>query len=117
MMNAFLCKVPSGAATMQLLQFSQEVNYGFFGKYMEGSNISGDFNLSRINIPISLHYSPIDKFTNPKDFSRLISKLEHTVDFVQTIESPQFNHIDFIWGKTAASIIYSKILEFFAKYH
>lgn len=66
------------------------------------ANISDDFHLSRINIPISLHYSPIDKFTNLKDFNRLFSELEHTVDFVQTIE--QFNHIDFLWGKSAASL-------------
>ncbi|XP_055307113.1 lipase 3-like [Sitodiplosis mosellana] len=116
MMISFLCKIPSGAATMQIIQFGQEVNYGFFGKYMDGSKIPDDFNLSRIDVPISLHYSPIDKFTNPKDVSRLISKLNHTLAFVQTVDSPQFNHIDFVWGKHAASIVYSKILEFFSKY-
>lgn len=116
MMTAFLCKVPSGASTMQIIQFGQEVNYGFFGKYMYSSEVPEDFDLSQINIPLSLHYSTIDKFTNPIDVNRLISKLNHTLAFVQTIDSPRFNHMDFVWGKTAASIVYSKIIDFFAKY-
>lgn len=115
MMTSFLCKVPSGSSTMQIIQFGQEVNYGFFGKYMDSSKIPDDFELSRINIPISLHYSPIDKFTNPTDVNRLISKLSHTIDFVQTVDSP-FNHMDFVWSKYAVSIVYSKILDFFSKY-
>lgn len=101
---------------MQLIQFAQEVNYGFFGKYMDDTRISNDFNLSRINTPISLHYSPTDKFTNPKDVGRLISKLDHTLTYVQTIETPSFSHIDFIWGKCAANVVYSQILDLFAQY-
>lgn len=115
-MDSFICKIPSGAATMQFIHFGQEINYGFFGKYMNTSRIPDDFDLSRIKVPLSLHYSPIDKFTNRKDVNRLILKLNHTLAFVQTVESPQFNHMDFVWGKHAASIVYSKILDFFAKY-
>lgn len=117
MMTSFLCKVPSGASTMQIIQFGQLVNYGYFGKYMhDPSEIPDDFDLSRINVPISLHYSPIDKFTNPTDVNRLIHKLGHTLDFVQIVESPHFNHQDFMWSKNAASVVYSTILDFFAKY-
>lgn len=116
MMNAFLCKIPSGASTMQFIHFGQQVNYGFFGKYMDGSEVPSDFDLSRINVPISLHYSPIDKFTNEEDVKRLILKLSHTVEFIQKLESPHFNHADYVWGKHAASIIYKRVIEFFANY-
>ncbi|XP_055322513.1 lipase 3-like [Sitodiplosis mosellana] len=114
MMIPFLCKVPSGASTMQIIHFGQLVNYGFFGKYMDSSDIPADFDLSRINVPISLHYSPIDKFTNPTDVNRLITKLDHTVQFVQRVDT--HGHMDFVWGKYAVTVVYSKILEFFAKY-
>ena len=114
MMTAFMCKTPSGASTLQIIQFGQEVNYGFFGKYMDGSEIPKDFDLSRINVPTSFHYSPIDKFTNPTDVNRLIQKLNHTIAFIQTVDT--HNHLDFVWGKYTATIVYSKILEFFAKY-
>lgn len=97
MLTAFLCKVPSGASTMQIIQFGQLVNYGYFGKYMEGSEIPPDFDLSRIDVPISLHYSPIDKFTNPTDVNRLIARLNHTVAFVQSVDT--HGHMDFVWGK------------------
>lgn len=89
------------------------MNYRFFGKFMEGSEVPKDFELSNIKTPISFHYSPIDKFTIPKDVGRLIAKLNHTLAFVQVCDSPQFNHIDFVWGKYAAKIVYAKILDFF----
>lgn len=43
MMTSFFCKIPSGASTMQVMNFVQEVNYGFFGKYMDDSRISKDY--------------------------------------------------------------------------
>ena len=81
---------------------------------MDGSEIPKDFDLSRINVPTSFHYSPIDKFTNPTDVNRLIQKLNHTIAFIQTVDT--HNHLDFVWGKYTTTIVYSKILEFFAKY-
>ncbi|XP_055295162.1 lipase 1-like [Sitodiplosis mosellana] len=114
MMPSFLCHKPSGASTMQLIHFGQEIKYGYFGKYMNDSKVPDNFDLSRINVPMSLHYSPIDTFTNPKDIKRLVHELNHTLAFVQTVES--FNHVDFIWGINASPIIYYKILEFFTKY-
>lgn len=84
---------------------------------MYGTTVPNDFDFSRIKVPISLHYSSTDTFTNPKDVNRLISKLNHTLTLVQIVDSPHFSHADFIWGTHAAPIIYEKIItDHLAKY-
>lgn len=115
MLPAFICHIPSGASLKQFLHYGQEIQFGFFGKYMEGSEKPVDFPLSKITTPLSLHYSSADELVDTKDARILISKLKNCKLHVQAINQ-SFNHIDFIWGSNAASLIYSKILIFFNKY-
>lgn len=84
---------------------------------MTGLEIPPDFPLHRITAPISLHYSPVDSFTNPKDIERLIPQLNGTQDlYVQTVNEIKFNHVDWIWGIFANELVYSVILDFFEKH-
>lgn len=77
-----------------------------------------DFPLDKITAPLSIHYSPFDSFTDPKDMNRLISKLINVSDLhVQVINDTLFNHADFIWGINAADLVYSDVIKFFAKQH
>lgn len=81
---------------------------------MTGLEIPPDFPLHRITAPISLHYSPVDSFTNPKDIERLIPQLNGTKYlYVQTVDEIKFNHVDWIWGIRANELVYSVILDFF----
>lgn len=114
MIGSFLCHEPSGAAALQVIHYAQELKYPFFGKFMEGSTIPKDFDFSRITVPLTIHYSPTDEFTNPIDIGLLIEKLRHTLEYVQKLEEPYLlSHIDFIWGKNTAKIVYSEIVDFF----
>lgn len=63
---------PCGCSLKQILHFGQEINWCFFGKYMTDSNIPSNYDLSQIKVPVSLHYSPVDKFTNPKGKKSLL---------------------------------------------
>lgn len=114
MISSFLCHEPSGAAAMQVIHYAQELKHGFFGKFMKNSTIPKDFDFSRITVPLTIHYSPTDEFTNPIDINLLIEKLRHTLEFVQELEEPYLlSHVDFIWGTNTAKIVYSEIVEFF----
>lgn len=115
MLPALICHTPSGSSINQIFHFGLEIRYGYFGKYMEGSEVPSDFDLSRITTPISLHFSSADKMVNPLDVQRLIPKLKNSLAFVQNIREKEINHIDFIWGIDAASLIYSQILRFFSE--
>lgn len=110
-MPSFFCHIPSGASSNQLIHYAQELKHGFFGKYMEDDKVSSDFQLSRITTPLSLHYSPTDRFTNVADIERLIPELNNSLVYVQKVN--EFNHIDFITGAHAAPVVFSKILQFF----
>lgn len=116
MLPAFICHVPSGASLKQLLHYGQEIEHGFFGKYMNGFKVSPDFPLSRITLPLSVHYSTEDLLANPTDAERFIPMLKNSDVYVQAINDRKFNHVDFVWGMHSASLIYSEILIFFNKY-
>lgn len=115
MVPAFLCHAPSGASSDQLLHYGTEIRYGYFGERKLGSDIPSDFDLAQITVPISLHFSPNDALTNPIDVHRLIPQLD-SLAFVQEINETKFNHMDFVYGKNTAKIVYSLILDFFNKH-
>lgn len=115
MLPAFICHTPSGSSINQFLHYGLEIQYGYFGKYKIGTEIPPDFQLERITTPISLHYSTADKIVSSIDIKRLIFHL-NSVKYVQVIDEIEFNHIDFLWGIDAATLIYSKILMFFEMY-
>lgn len=110
-----MCHYPSGSSVKQLLHFGQEIKYAFFGKYKTGLEIPPDYKLAQITTPLIAHYSPVDKFTDPKDAERLHRQLK-SLEYWQVMNKTEFNHVDFIWGIHAAKEIYSTILEFFAEY-
>lgn len=92
-----------------------EIKHGYFGKFMtDDMNIPENFKLWQIKTPLFLHYSPVDRLVSPKDVNQLIPLLNNTQVYVQNIDEKDFNHIDFLWGVDAASIIYTKILKFFS---
>lgn len=115
-----MCHNPSGISTNQLMHFAQEIQFGFFGKRMLkfGGPIPQDFPLHQITAPLSIHYSVYDTFTDPKDVNRLIKKLGNGPSdlHIQRISDTVFNHADFTYGIHAAKLVYSDILQFFAKH-
>lgn len=111
MLPSHICHITSGASINQAIHYGQEVEYGYYGPYKTGPEIPRDFNFSQITVPLSFHYSPGDTFTDTIDVDRLTSQISST-KLVQVINDP-FNHIDFMWGVNAASLVYSNISHFF----
>lgn len=116
MVPIYLCHSGSGASLKQFIHFGQQINYNFFGRYKTGLRIPSNYKLWQITAPTSLHYSPVDKFTNPQDVQTLIPLMSNCLVYVQTVDQSAYNHVDLVWGKSAANDIYKNILEFFAKY-
>lgn len=108
--------MPNGASPKQFVHYAQEFQFGFFGQFMNGTQVPQDFPLSRITTPLGLHWSPTDEFTNPKDFHRLVSKLNNSALHIQTVDEFKFLHLDFIWSPRAVSLVYDDILNFLRKH-
>lgn len=120
MLPTIRCHNPAGSSTTQFLHYGQLIKFDYFGRRMKNSSepVPEDFPLDKITAPLSIHYSPVDSFTDPKDMNRLISKLINVSDLhVQVINDTLFNHADFIWGINAADLVYSDVIKFFAKQH
>lgn len=91
MLPTLICRSISGISVNQLLHYLHEINYGYFGKYMRGSEVPSDFDLSKINIPVSLHYSLDDIIVSPADEEKLIPKLQKNIVYIQAINQT-FDH-------------------------
>lgn len=74
--------------------------------------IPPDYNVSIITAPMKLYYSPLDVFTNTTDVNRLLSKLTNDYE-VKVLDQSKFNHIDFMWGKNAPTLVYQDIIAYF----
>lgn len=116
MLPIFTCHALSGSSVKQFKHYEQESKFGFFGKYMENQSIPHDFALSRISIPLTVHYSAYDTLGDPIDVQKTISKFAKNVIYEQYLNDFQFNHIDFNVGMNTAALVYSKILNHFEKY-
>lgn len=117
MIPTYTCHFPMGSSTNGILHFGEEIKYGFFGPKMTTSKIPRDFPLYQITAPLSLHYSVDDVFTHQKDIDHFITQLNGTSDLrIQYINRRHFDHEDFVWGMSAADLVYSEIIEFFKKY-
>ncbi|XP_055295721.1 lipase 3-like [Sitodiplosis mosellana] len=116
MLPVLMCRSISGGSANQYLHYLQEYNYGYFGKYKRGFKVPPDFDLSRINTPISLHYSTADTLATATDVQKLIPKLQKNIVRIQVINE-KLNHIDFVWGVNSASLIYSEIIKVFQRFN
>lgn len=66
------------------------------------------FNLSLITTNAFLFYSPTDPHTNEVDVAALQKGLLNANLITKKV--PQFNHIDFIWGKNAGLFVYKPLI-------
>lgn len=118
MVPTYIAHTPSGSSTSQLLHYGHQLKYGSFCRRPQTKNEQPpNFPLNQITVPIFLHYSTIDTLADPVDVKQLIAELTGSPEFyVQTIDTGEFDHIDFVWGIHAAEIVYSEILNFFANF-
>lgn len=116
MLPVLVCRSLSGASANQFLHYLQEHEIGYFGKYERGWETPNDFNLSHINIPISIHYSTVDTLASASDVKKLIPKLGKNIVYVQEINE-MLDHVDFAWGINSDSLIYREIVKVFQRYN
>lgn len=68
-----------------------------------------DYNLKNVKVPVALYYSEKDWIADFSDVQRLKGELPNVIEDYP-ITQFKFNHIDFMWGKNASTVIYDRIL-------
>ncbi|KAG9510356.1 Gastric triacylglycerol lipase [Fragariocoptes setiger] len=118
---AYLNHTPSGTSVKNVAHYGQEIisrrfahfDHGILGNIMKyGTHSPPDYDLSKIRSKsIALFIAENDWLAAPKDVARMRAELtvEPYYVFNVTTVKPKWNHIDFVYGKNAGTIINPEI--------
>ncbi|CAG9840494.1 unnamed protein product [Diabrotica balteata] len=120
-----LAKDPAGASTKTIIHYAQEIrnngnfqkyDYGEVGNMIEyGTKTPPLYNITSIRTPIYLMYAMNDWLSNPEDVFRFASGLKNLAGLYK-IKMDSFNHVDYIFGKDAETLVYQPLIKFLSNY-
>ncbi|XP_015605713.1 lipase 3 isoform X2 [Cephus cinctus] len=110
---------PAGSSVRQIIHYSQSIMSGTFRQYdygvtknlkLYGSMHPPNYNLEKVKVPVSIFYSENDFLTDPNDVQTLADKLPNVIA-KHKIEYRKFNHIDYLWGADAKTLVYNNVVK------
>lgn len=117
---AILNHVPAGTSTKTLVHYAQEIDnegefqqfdYGIEGNLRQyGMSRAPRYRVQRITLPIALLSANNDLVSSNEDVKRLYDELPNPIEHYK-VPYEKFNHIDFLWGIDAPSLVYDKLLQ------
>ncbi|GFN80904.1 lipase [Plakobranchus ocellatus] len=115
---------PSGVSVKDLVHFAQLYRQRNFVKYNYGSSESNmlhynqttppEYNIDNITVPVVFFSGGDDWLSDPLDVRHLVHSLHSLQAWYM---QPTWNHMDFVWGLTAAEGCYKKVLESLQRYN
>lgn len=110
---------PAGAASRQFVHYAQGIVGKEFRRYDHGSWLANRraygsstpprYDLSRITVPVFLHYSDSDPLAHVNDVDRLFRELGRPIGKFR-VPLATFSHMDFIWGIDAEDLLFTRAL-------
>lgn len=119
LLPTLLAHMPAGASVKTLTHFGQLIRSKTFRRYdygmvrnmwHYGSVHPPAYNLNNVRVPVSLHYSDNDWVAGPADVHNLYNMLPNRMGRFR-VKLPEFNHVDFLWGVDAPSLVYDTVTE------
>ena len=71
------------------------------------------YDLSKVNVPVALYYGTNDWLADVADIQLLRQSLPNIVD---DLNIEKYNHLDFIWGLDAKSLLYDRMIQLMSTY-
>lgn len=94
----------------------QKYDFESLNEQMYGQPSPPQYDLTQISAPVALFYSDADLITASTDVQNLISQLSNLV-FEQRLDaSVAFDHVDYVWAKDVAQIVYADLLDLIEDY-
>lgn len=90
-------------------------NYGPQNEDYYKAKTPPKYDLEKVTAPVALFYSKNDLLDSERDVMRLYQTLKNPIGVFKA-EDESYNHLDFVWGKNAATLIYKKLLELAKNY-
>ncbi|XP_064094091.1 gastric triacylglycerol lipase-like isoform X1 [Macrobrachium nipponense] len=72
--------------------------------------------LSKVTVPVAGFWSSSDVLADPRDVARTLREVSNLV-LNHQVQHNSFNHMDFLWGENARSLVYKHIIDFFDQYY
>ncbi|RUS86661.1 hypothetical protein EGW08_005535 [Elysia chlorotica] len=115
---------PAGVSVKDLVHFAQLFRMKNFGKYDYGSLAANmarynqstppQYDISKVKVPVVAFSGIRDWLSDPADVRQLVNTLPNLKAwYVQ----PLWNHMDFVWGMTAAQGCYTRIVDWLHAYN
>ncbi|XP_012135889.2 lipase 3 [Megachile rotundata] len=114
---------PAGASVRQVVHYAQLLNSGRFQQYdhglirnlrQYGSILPPQYDLSKVTMPVHIHYSTNDALVDHKDSIKLYKMLPNAQKLL--VPNSLFAHLDFVWGKDVDTLLYNKIFSLMQRY-
>ena len=69
--------------------------------------------MSKVTVPTVLYYASNDWLADPRDVMLLAQALPNVV---HSKEIPNWEHLDFIWGLDATTLVYKPLIKYLEKF-
>ncbi|XP_047993675.1 lipase 3-like [Leguminivora glycinivorella] len=118
MLPVKLGHTPAGASVRQFVHYGQSIADKTFKRFdhgrlknrrVYGSYRAPAYDLSKITVPVFLHYSASDPLAHVNDVDRLFRELGRPVGKFR-ISDRSFSHLDFLWGVDAKPLLFDRII-------
>lgn len=119
LMSALIAYMPNRVGFSQFLHYWQMVKTGRFQNFDYGraenlvhyhQNSPPEYNLKNVIAPVGIYYGQSDLVTVVADTKKLIAELPNVVK-EYLIPNRKFNHVDFIFGNDAPTLLYDEIVK------
>ena len=119
LLPTLLAHMPAGASVKTLTHYGQLIRSKMFQRYdygmlrnlwHYGTTRPPSYNLANVRVPVSLHYSDNDWVSGPNDVLNLYNTLPNRMGRFR-VKLERFNHVDFLWGVDAPSLVYDTLTE------
>ncbi|XP_021937203.1 lipase 1-like isoform X2 [Zootermopsis nevadensis] len=123
-LEVMLAHTPAGGSTREVMHFAQEALSGEFRQFDFGEEKNMDlygqatpprYNMSLITTPVALFYSDNDKLAPEYNVNKVYNALPNVIGKFR-VPLKTFNHLDFMWGKDAKTLVFKDVLTIMKKY-
>ncbi|XP_015920104.1 gastric triacylglycerol lipase [Parasteatoda tepidariorum] len=123
-LGVYVHHTPAGSSTRSVVHYGQMVNSKKFLKYDYGKKKNllhynqttpPEYFTENITTNVALFWSVNDKLADPQDVHLLEGRLKTLVSSIR-VNSSDWNHLDFVWGLDARSLVYEGVLSLLQKF-
>ncbi|XP_023720755.1 lipase 3 isoform X2 [Cryptotermes secundus] len=119
-----LAHTPAGGSSREVIHYAQGALSGEFCQFDFGTEKNMElygqpspprYNMSHVTTPVAMFHSDNDKLAPIYNVNKVFSALSNVIGNFR-VPLKTFNHLDFMWGKDANSLVYEDVVNIMKRY-